>query len=185
MRSVRVRAAGQDLAMQSGAGTFSRDGLDAGTRLLVETFLSAAGPEAQTWLDLGCGWGAVGCLLARARPECRVLACDINRRAARLAARNAADNDVRIDVWNGDGAAALRAGCCDAVLCNPPVRAGNAVIARLFEDSARVLRPGGSLWVVLRTAQGAKSWARKLEVQFGSCRTAALDGGFRILVATR
>ena len=185
MRAVQVRLRGLALTMQSGAGTFSRDGLDAGTRLLVETFLESADEDAATWLDLGCGWGAVGCLLARARPECRILACDINRRAARLAAQNAAANELHLSVWAGDGASALRDACCDAVLCNPPVRAGNAVIERLFEDAHRVLRPGGSLWVVLRTAQGAKSWARKLEAQFGACRTEAVESGFRILVATR
>lgn len=182
---MRVRAAGIDLTMASGAGTFSRDGLDFGTKLLLETFLKATLPEPQTWLDLGCGWGAVGCVLAKARPDCRVLACDINRRAARLAAANAGQNTLPLHVWCGDGAAALRDASCDAVLCNPPVRAGNAVIAQLFEDSLRVLRPGGTLWVVLRTAQGAKSWAKKLETQFGSCRTVAVEGGFRILVATR
>ena len=39
-----------------------------GTKLLLETFLKPALPEPQTWLDLGCGWGAVGCVLAKARP---------------------------------------------------------------------------------------------------------------------
>jgi 16S rRNA (guanine1207-N2)-methyltransferase len=190
LRPVRVRAAGQALTLLSGAGTFSRDGLDDGSKLLLETFLREnalreAAPEAQTWLDLGCGWGAVGCLLASVRPDCRILACDINRRAARLAARNAKDNALNINVWCGDGAAALRAEICDAVLCNPPVRAGNAVIAQLFEDSARVLKPGGTLGVVLRTAQGAKSWARRLEVQFGACRTVEQRDGFRILAATK
>lgn len=184
-RPVRVRAAGLDLTMASGAGTFSRDGLDVGTKLLLETFLKQAPPEAGSWLDLGCGWGAVGCVLAKSRPDCRVLACDINRRAARLAAANARENGLSLGAWCGDGAAALRDAACDAVLCNPPVRAGNAVIEQLFEDSYRVLRSGGTLWVVLRTAQGAKSWAARLEARFGNCRTCAIEGGFRILAATR
>jgi len=185
MRAVRVRAAGVVLSMASGAGTFSRDGLDAGTKLLLETFLSRAPSGPQCWLDLGCGWGAVGCVLGCARPDCRILACDINRRAARLAAGNARDNEVALHAWCGDGAGALRAAVCDAVLCNPPVRAGNPTIAKLFDDSFRILKPGGTLWVVLRTAQGAKSWATKLETQFGSCRTVSIENGFRILVATR
>jgi 16S rRNA (guanine1207-N2)-methyltransferase len=169
----------------SGAGTFSRDGLDVGSKLLLETFLPAAPTEAQTWLDLGCGWGAVGCVLAHARPDCRILACDINRRAARLAQKNARDNHLETEVWCGDGAAALRHDVCDAVLCNPPVRAGNATIARLFDDSFRVLRPAGSLWIVLRTAQGAKSWQRRLEEQFGNCQLRAQGKGFRILQSVK
>ena len=173
------------MQLASCAGTFSRDGLDDGTKLLVETFLNKTNDQAQAWLDLGCGWGAVACFLQSARPDCRVLACDINRRAALLTQRNAQTNSLVVDTWCGDGASALRDGCCDAVLCNPPVRAGNVVIAKLFDDSARVLKKDGELWVVLRTAQGAKSWRNKLEAQFGNCDQRAQSGGFRILQCTR
>jgi 16S rRNA G1207 methylase RsmC len=37
------------------AGVFSRDGLDAGTRVLLE----ALPPLSGRVLDLGCGWGAL------------------------------------------------------------------------------------------------------------------------------
>ena len=39
------------------------------------------------------------------------------------------------------------------------------------------LKVGGHLWIVLRTAQGAKSWAKKLETQFGNCGTVAIEKG--------
>jgi 16S rRNA (guanine1207-N2)-methyltransferase len=65
------------------------------------------------------------------------------------------------------------------------VRAGNQVIEKLFADAQRCLRPTGVLWVVLRTAQGAKSWRKKLETQFGQCETMAIEGGYRILKSVK
>jgi 16S rRNA (guanine1207-N2)-methyltransferase len=83
--------------------------------------------------------------------------------------------------WCGDGLSAVGDSKFDVVLCNPPVRAGNAVIAQLFEDAHRALKTGGTLWVVLRTAQGAKSWARRLEESWGNCETVTIEQGYRIL----
>jgi 16S rRNA (guanine1207-N2)-methyltransferase len=183
VRQITVRAAGSSLPLLTGAGVFARSGLDAGSRLLIETALHEnAYPAGGRLCDLGCGWGPVGCCAARLLPQTQVLLCDINPRAAQLAALNVARNDLsNARVWCGDGLDALRAGCLDAVLCNPPVRAGNAVIGKLFADAQRCLKQDGVLWVVLRTAQGAKSWQKKLAAQFGDCRAVAIDGGYRVL----
>jgi 16S rRNA (guanine1207-N2)-methyltransferase len=189
---ITAHVAGHTLQLSTGAGVFSRSGLDSGSALLLETFL-AHSSRAQTsprshprYLDLGCGWGAVGCFLATARPDCRVALCDINLRAAELATENLRSLGLTNGiVWCGDGANAARSGCFDAVLCNPPVRAGNAVIARLFDDARQALVSGGELWFVLRTAQGAKSWARRVKEQFGACDTLAMQKGYRILKAVK
>lgn len=167
------------LRLATGAGTFARSGLDAGSALLLETVVF---PNAARVLDLGCGWGALGCFCASFSPASRVWMCDINRRAVLLAQGNARENKLgNIIAWRGDGAQAARPDFFDIVLCNPPIRAGNAVIAQLFGDAQRVLKNRGALWVVIRTAQGAKSWQRRLQEHFGNCETVAIDGGYRIL----
>ncbi len=167
------------LRLATGAGTFARSALDAGSALLLET---AALPDAARVLDLGCGWGALGCFCASFSPASRVWMCDINRRAVLLAQGNARENKLNNTIaWRGDGAQAARPDFFDIVLCNPPIRAGNAVIAQLFGDAQRVLKNGGALWVVIRTAQGAKSWQRRLQESFGNCETIAIEGGYRIL----
>lgn len=177
-RAVEIHARGSQLRMQTSVGTFSRSGLDEGSAILLERCEIAPGSRV---LDLGCGWGAVGCVVADSVAESFVAMCDVNLRAAHLALENARINGLRnIVAWCGDGANAAAGETFDVVLLNPPVRAGNDVMQKLFNDAQRVLKSGGSLWIVLRTAQGAKSWQKRLEEQWGNCQTVEIDKGYRI-----
>jgi len=174
-----VTVAGHTLELTTGSGVFSRKGLDDGSRILLEnTDFASSGRIC----DLGCGWGAVACFASVLAPEAKVWMCDINLRAVQLAKMNAEQNKFEaVTAWCGDGLGAMRSLVFDTILCNPPVRAGNVVIARLFDDAHRCLSTRGSLWIVLRTAQGAKSWQKRLTQQFGNCETIAIKGGYRIL----
>jgi 16S rRNA (guanine1207-N2)-methyltransferase len=179
-----MRAAGSHLQMATGRGVFAKSGLDAGSRLLLETALPVLGvlPPTARVCDLGCGWGALGCFIAARLQSTPVLMCDINARAAWLANYNARHNDLQnARVWCGDGLRAARDASFDAIVSNPPIRAGNATLGVLFQDAHRCLKPGGELWVVIRTAQGAKSWQKRLENLFGHCETVIIKNGYRVL----
>ncbi len=183
LHQIEVSVLGQDLRFATGNGVFSRKELDEGSRILLET---AVLTNAKTIGDLGCGWGAVACAVASSRKDAQVFACDINFRAAQLAQKNIETNNLtNARVWCGDGFSAVRDTVFDAILINPPVRAGNLVIQKLFDDAHRTLKSGGILWIVLRTAQGAKSWAKKLETQFTNCETTTIEKGYRVLKCTR
>lgn len=174
--------------MATGHGVFARSGLDAGSRLLLETALPTLGvlPQGARLCDLGCGWGALGCFLAARLKSTPVLMCDVNARAAWLADFNARQNDLpNARVWCGHGLQAARDHSFDAVVSNPPIRAGNAVLGVLFADAHRCLKPGGELWIVIRTAQGAKSWQKRLATLFGHCETHVIKNGYRVLKAMR
>ena len=164
-------------------GVFSREGVDEGTRILLHHWLAQAPPEFSGQVaDLGCGWGAVAAFVAARFPQSRVWAVDVNPRAAQLTAHNLNRNDLtNASAWSGDGLRAARRDWFDDVLCNPPIRAGNAAIAQLFDDARGALKLRGELWVVIRTAQGAKSWAKRLQQSWGNCETVALDKGYRVL----
>ena len=174
---------GRTLQFLTPRGVFSREGVDEGTRILLGQWLAQAPPEYNGRIaDLGCGWGAVAAFAAAQFPDCSVYSVDINPRAAQVTAHNLSRNELtNCAIWAGDGLAATRAQCFDDILCNPPIRAGNAAIARLFDDAHRALKMRGELWVVIRTAQGAKSWAKRLNELFGNCETIALDKGYRVL----
>ncbi len=186
-RPLSVELRGLQLQFLTGANTFSKSALDEGSQLLVETLWKHGDfPDNARVCDLGCGWGAVGALWAKSHPQHLVFALDVNPRAVQLVGLNFERNEIpNAAAWCGDGLGAVRDQFFDVVAFNPPIRAGNQTIERLFRDAHRTLKPNGELWAVIRTAQGAKTWAKKLEVLFGLCETVEMHGGYRILKATK
>jgi release factor glutamine methyltransferase len=128
-------------------------------------------PEGGVAVDLCTGSGAIAVVLARRRPKARVVATEIDSRAAACARENG------IEVFEGDMAAGLPAaldGRVDVVtavvpyvpsdelrllardvVAFEPRRAldggadGTALLARAAVAAARLLRPGGSLLLEL------------------------------------
>ena len=183
LHQIEVSCLNQTLRFATGNGVFSRRDLDEGSRILLETVDLT---DAKMVGDLGCGWGAVACFISSTRCEAQVFGCDINFRAVQLAQTNIETNNLtNARVWCGDGFSSVRDDFFDAILINPPIRAGNVVIQKLFDDAHRTLKPAGHLWIVLRTAQGAKSWAKKLETHFGNCETVTIEKGYRVLKCAR
>lgn len=183
-RQITARLKGFEFRFWTDAGVFSKQGIDFGTRLLIETVQL---PETGEILDLGCGYGPVGIVCAKAAPSCRVTMVDVNRRALQLAERNARINGVshQVTVLESDGMEALGNRAFDAVLTNPPIRAGKTVVYRLFTEAAEHIRSGGALWVVIRKKQGAESAKRKLEDLFASVSRVKQEKGYWILKAER
>ena len=170
---------GQSLRFQTDAGVFSKGEVDQGTQLLLDCLPALAGDV----LDLGCGWGAIGISVARANPGCRVVMADVNRRALALAEENARVNHAAVQCLESDGMAALAGRRFDAVVTNPPIRAGKQVIYRMFADAAAALNPGGALYLVIRKQQGAESCLKYLKTLFGQVEILKKSGGFWVLCA--
>lgn len=177
LRGVRV-------TLLSDAGVFSKGKVDKGTKLLVE---NASLPDDGPLLDLGCGYGPIGLVLARLLPQAEVFMVDINERAVELARRAAKLNGVEnVRIVHGDGFEALPSNLrFRAILTNPPYRAGNAVVFKMIEESARRLEIGGTFSCVGRTKQGAKTVRGRIEQYFGNVTEPALGGGYRVMEARR
>ncbi len=175
----RTSFKGHDLAFETDAGVFSRDGLDKGTELLLSALPEMSGQV----LDLGCGWGAVGVSLKKAYPGAKVTMVDINSRAVELSKKNAVRNSVSVRVLESDGFAELEAELFSFIITNPPIRAGKQVIYGLFEQSARHLVPGGSLFIVIRKQQGAPSALHFLESVYDKVQVVEKGGGFWVIRA--
>ena len=177
-----ISARGRTLQFLTGEGVFSKSRLDEGSQILIEALKM---PGKANFCDLGCGWGAVGTFIGKTFPETSIYAVDVNARAVQLARWNLGLNKIAGAAWCGDGLDAVADDFFDCIACNPPIRAGNATIEKLFADAQRGLKTGGALWVVIRTAQGAKSWQKKLAAQFGECETLQIKDGYRILRAVQ
>jgi release factor glutamine methyltransferase len=138
------------------------------TEHVIETALAAA-PHARRIVDVGCGSGAIAVTLGL-EMETEVCGTDISPAALSVAAANAARLEARVAFVACDLLAAFAPRSFDLVVSNPPyVPLGEApglqrevrdhephvalfagetgldIYARLVEEAARVLRPGGAL----------------------------------------
>ena len=173
---------GVDLVFETDAGVFSRGEVDTGTRLLLEALPEDMHGEI---LDLGCGWGVIGISIARKWPETQVTMADVNTRALELSRKNAKRNRAEVICAESDGMEALADRNFDAVVTNPPIRAGKQVIYKMFADAAQRLKPGGALYLVIRKQQGAESCIRYLETIYAKVEKLDKSGGFWVLKAAQ
>ncbi len=168
---------GANLAFTTDAGVFSRGEVDFGTNALLNAL-----PEEMSGrvLDLGCGWGAVGISVGKRYPACRIVMSDVNRRALSLAQQNAEKNGVAAQTIESNGCESIE-GPFDYILTNPPIRAGKQVIYKMFADCAKLLRPQGALYLVIRKQQGAESALKYLKTVYASVETVEKSGGFWVI----
>ena len=171
---------GCGLNFMTDAGVFSKGELDAGSRLLLDALPVLDGDV----LDIGCGWGAIGVAVARANRAARVTMVDVNRRALDLCRQNCQRNGVTAEILESDGMAQVMGRTFDAIVTNPPIRAGKQVIYRMFADAAVSLNAGGALYLVIRKQQGAESCVKYLKTLFEQVEKLDKSAGFWVLKAT-
>ncbi len=150
---------GIPLVFEVPKGLFSSDKVDKGTELLAE-FLEI--PEEGKVLDVGCGYGVLGILMAKLNPKLDVYMVDINPKAVEACKRNAELNDVKVHVFQGNLYEPLdEAGIRDfaTIVSNPPLAAGREVVKEIIVGAKDRLVKGGSLQIVM--AAGGK-WAEEL-----------------------
>ena len=175
-RTFTATILGETLRFTTDAGVFSRDGLDKGTEIL----LKALPPLTGRVLDLGCGWGPVGTALGKKYPALELTLTDINARATDLARRNLAANGVTAAVTQGDGFTNVH-GPFDAIITNPPIRAGKSAIYALFDQARDFLTPTGALYIVIRKQQGAPSALKHLQQTYHSTEIIDRSAGYWVI----
>lgn len=184
-KTIEAVLRGQKLQFVSDSGVFSRDGVDYGSRVLIEHI--ELGQEDGV-LDVGCGYGPIGLTAARLVPRGHVTMLDVNERAVALSRENAALNGIgNVEIQVSDLYEAVGGRTFDVILSNPPIRAGKAVVHRILEEAVMHLKPGGSLWIVIQNKQGAPSARAKLEACFGEDRVSEVgkDKGYRVYRAIK
>ena len=176
-RSFRAVFAGRVLAFDTDAGVFSKQHVDPGSELLCRALPQTLSGEV---LDMGCGWGAMTVMTLAKCPEVRLTMADVNERALALAVSNVEKNRMQARAVLSDGFAGID-GVFDAVITNPPIRAGKAVIYRMFEDAKVHLKPGGALYLVIRKQQGAPSALKFLQGLYARAEVIEREGGYWVI----
>jgi 16S rRNA (guanine1207-N2)-methyltransferase len=179
---VRATVWGHDLRLTSGSGVFAQGRLDIGTAVL---FRETDPPSGGTVLDLGCGYGVIGCALATAAPEATVWAVDVNERAVLLARENAKALGLsgRLTAVTPD--AVPDDVTFDEIWSNPPIRIGKEALHALLLTWLPRLRPGGRAVMVVGKNLGADSLQRWLGEQGYPTTRLASAKGFRVLETVR
>ena len=176
-RSFRAVFAGKVLAFDTDAGVFSKQHVDPGSELLCKALPDDLSGDV---LDMGCGWGAMTVMTLARFPKANVTMADVNERALGLAVSNVEKNRMTAKAVLSDGFEKIE-GEFDAVITNPPIRAGKAVIYKMFEDAKVHLREGGSLYLVIRKQQGAPSALKFLKELYRKAEVIERDGGYWII----
>jgi 16S rRNA (guanine1207-N2)-methyltransferase len=182
------------LVLETDRGVFSPNRIDAGTKLLLledplrdEPGPTASGrdPASRTFVDLGCGYGAIALTLARRHPDATIWAVDVNERALALCRTNAAALGLaNVVVGREDDLSAAGAGgAVSAVYSNPPIRVGKAALRDLLDRWAARLAPGRPLLLVVRRDLGAESLERWLAERGWDPTRLAARAGYRVLQA--
>lgn len=177
VQELSVELLGLPLHFLTDTGVFSKNAIDYGSRVLLDNFQ----PEgAKTLLDVGCGYGTLALTLAK-KYGLKATLVDVNSRALDLAKKNADKNNIEVNGIFLSNIYDNVEGKFDAIISNPPIRAGKEVVHTILSDAYEHLNDDGHLTIVIQKKQGAPSAQKKMKDVFGNCEIVAKDKGYYIL----
>lgn len=158
---------GDEMEFTSVPGCFCHRRCDPGGLALAEVAsreLAAysAGSSAPRILDMGCGCGLVGFLVAGALRKATGRAPDLvmvdsHARAVEAARINSEAFGIDAEIILADNGTPERMdGSFDVFLGNPPYYSDYRIADVFLETAARALKPGGICYTVVKTATGLK-----------------------------
>ncbi len=181
---VEFTVAGRTFQLTAASGVFSGGRLDPGTGVLLRKAV-LPGPRGGRYLDLGCGYGPIACVLAATSPRAEVHAVDVNSRALDLVRRNALAAGVadQVTVSTPDEVPAELT--FDEIWSTPPIRIGKDGLHDLLRRWLPRLGPDGVAWLVVARNLGADSLHRWLEGEGWRVIRQSSQQGYRVLRVTR
>ena len=177
-RELSFRFLGLDLTLISDDGIFSKSKPDEGSLLLAQSAIEEK--LSGRVLDMGCGYGLVGLLLKKFNPEVTIDGIDVNIKAVECAIASAERLGLEAHYAVKDGREDLGMSY-EAILLNPPIRAGKATIFELYRNAYKHLKPQGALIIVIRRQQGSASSFKALQTLFPAVSRIKLHKGYEIL----
>ena len=142
-------------------GLFSKDKFDYGSKLLLETITQ--NKLTGKALDLGCGYGVIGILLASTYPQLTMDMVDITDRAINLSQKNSLNLNLKnVNIFKSNIYENITKKY-NYIITNPPIRAGKETIRKFLLNAKEYLELDGQLWFVRRKDHGVKSMIKELE----------------------
>lgn len=181
---INSKISGEDFKFYTDTGVFSKDGVDFGTKVLLENFSSQKNTAHVA--DIGCGYGVISIVLAKHNPDYSFTMVDVNNRSLELTKKNIELNRIenKVEIIESSSFDNVK-GEFDIVLTNPPIRAGKKIVHQIMVDSFNHLSESGELWVVIQKKQGMASCKKLLEKTFSLVEVIAKNKGYYILKASK
>jgi 16S rRNA G1207 methylase RsmC len=165
------------------SSVFAKKRIDPGTELLIENMIL---PKEGVILDLGCGYGAIGIVVATINPKLEVIMTDINSRATELAKLNLKKNRiVNAQVRKGYLYEPVKDLVFNCILLNPPVSAGIKIVKKMILEAPKQLAPNGLFQMVIRSKIGAKFLPEIFKESFRNCKIISRGAGYRVLMGEK
>lgn len=180
LEKIKAVLRGKSFEFCSGSGVFSKKKVDNGTRVLVENCIIK-----DDWkiLDLGCGYGVVGVVIAKIFPKTNVLMVDVNKRALKLAKMNLELNNVENANVRYSNLYSDVKEKFNTIIINPPITAGRKLCFKIIEESKEHLEKDGLLQLIARHRKGGKILDQKMLEEYGNMDEIAKSGGYRLYVS--
>ena len=177
LKKINIKVKGIDFDAYSGNGVFSKNRLDAGSKLLIEKSIVKG-----KILDLGCGIGIVGICIKKLNLGLDIVMSDVNKRALYLAKKNSSGLNIKIvksDVFDNLDEK------FDTILLNPPQAAGKEMCFRMIRESYEHLNNDGFFELVARHNKGGKSYMKCMQEIFGNVKDIGKKSGYRVYFSIR
>lgn len=159
-------------------GVFSMDHIDQGSNVLLHAIDIK---DYSHILDVGCGYGVLGCVLKTLYSKANVTMFDVNPRAVALAKKNTAHLEDVVVVESDF----VPEGLYDLVVMNPPIRAGKKVIFDLYTQIYRHMTSEGTLYIVISKRHGAPSHQTFLKTMFDEVNRVEKSKGYDVYKAIK
>ena len=169
---------GNVLKFKTNSGVFSKERVDFGTNVLLNSLPSLE--DVTSTLDVGCGVGIIGICIKKAYPKIDMTMIDVNERCIELSLNNAQENNVCANVYLSDMYEKVNESY-DLILSNPPIRAGKAKVFEVVDGAYKHLNDKGSLICVIQKKQGAESLKKHMEEVFGNVEILNKESGYYII----
>ena len=171
-----------DIQIATMPGVFSWKNLDQGTTFLLaqaEVRKAATGADV---LDMGCGTGIIGCLLAPIARSVHMV--DSNLLAVQCARTSTEINHLEnVSVSPSDVYSAIGETRFDLIISNPPFHQGfdtsREITQRIIAGASDALKPGGQLILV---ANGFLPYEALMQERLSGVRSLAEDTQFKVLI---
>lgn len=182
--TIDIKILGQNIKAVTMSGLFSKEGLDNGTKFLLE-FTESFIKDAKNILDVGCGWGAIGITSALVNKNANITMIDIDENAVETARKNVVNLQLekRVKVALTDDPKKVTRDI-DLVLSNPPLHEKDEVLNNLFVDTSAVMAPNAKLFIVVENSY-VRKFTNILKSSFKSSPTLKTVQNFTVIYVNK